>query len=344
MKTISLALCSSLCVTLILLSLAACNTSKAAFAWEIVQAIGTPTARHEAGLVAIENNIFLIGGRRVNPTDVCNTETQRWTRKSAPPFELHHFQPVAWQGKIYILGAMTGQWPNEVPVKHVIIYDPLSDQFTIGDPIPTHRQRGAAGAVAYRDKIYLIGGITRGHMGGYQAWFDEYDPKHGQWRELDNAPNARDHFQAATAAHYLFAFAGRTTSKETDQDMSLTVKYGNVYDFDTEQWLAVSEQEALPTLRAGNSAIALGSNVIIAGGESVSQVPAHTEVDVYDIATKTWRAWPSNLEGRHGTGLVRVDEYLYTISGSGNRGGGPELTTIERLNLSGMPFCSASCK
>ncbi|MEO1253875.1 MAG: DUF5060 domain-containing protein, partial [Bacteroidota bacterium] len=38
-------------------------------------------------------------------------------------------------------------------------------------------------------------------------------------------------------------------------------------------------------------------------------------------------------EGRHGSGFVVIDNYLYTASGSGNRGGGPELTSIERLEL-----------
>ena len=38
-------------------------------------------------------------------------------------------------------------------------------------------------------------------------------------------------------------------------------------------------------------------------------------------------------EGRHGTGFALSNGYLYVASGCGNRGGEPELYTIERLKL-----------
>ena len=38
-------------------------------------------------------------------------------------------------------------------------------------------------------------------------------------------------------------------------------------------------------------------------------------------------------QGRHGTGFCIIDKFVYTVSGSGNRGGGPELYSIERLKL-----------
>lgn len=301
--------------------------------WETITTEGKPTARHEAGMVDYKDKLYLMGGRRINPTSVFDPHTNTWTEKSATPIELHHFQPVVFKDAIYLIGAMTGTWPNETPVARVIIYYPERDEYVYGDSIPKHRRRGGAGAVVYNNKIYLIGGITHGHMKGYKPWFDEYNPETGEWKTLADAPNARDHFQAVVVDNKLYAFAGRTTSKISDQDMTLTVSHGNVYNFKTQKWEAVTNNLAIPTMRAGNFAFAWNNSIIIGGGETAEQVDAHNEVEAYNSNTKLWSKWPSLTQGRHGTGFAVIGNYVYTASGCGKHGGEPELTTIERLEL-----------
>ncbi len=324
-----------LCViTLSLTGCVALHDEAKLIGWETVAAKGEPTARHEAGLVAIDEKIYLLGGRRINPTDVFDTSTNTWVAKSKTPIELHHFQPVTLNGKIYIIGALTGGWPNENPVDKVIVYDPKTDLYEFTHTIPKHRQRGGAGAVVYNNKIYIVGGIVNGHMDGYKSWLDEYDPETGQWKALQDAPNARDHFQAVVHDNKLYAFAGRTTSRRTGDDMNFTVKYGNVYDFETQRWEQVTTRYGIPTKRAGNSAFVWKNNVIIGGGESETQKVAHNEVEAFNVKSQTWSRWPDLNRGRHGSGFVVVKDHVYIISGSGNRGGGPELKTIERLDLS----------
>ncbi|MDG2448252.1 MAG: galactose oxidase, partial [Saprospiraceae bacterium] len=78
--------------------------------WETVKTIGQPTARHEAGLVSYQDKLYLMGGRRVNPTSVYDPLVNEWTEHSPTPLEIHHFQPVVYGDKIYIVGAMTGKW------------------------------------------------------------------------------------------------------------------------------------------------------------------------------------------------------------------------------------------
>lgn len=301
--------------------------------WEEVVATGAPTARHEAAMVAFKNKLYLIGGRRINPVDVFDPATALWEEKSPTPIELHHFQGVVLGDAIYVVGAMTGGWPNEVPVDRVIIYYPEKDEFVYGHEIPEHRRRGGAGAVAYKGKIYVVGGITHGHMSGNQSWLDEYDPATGQWRELQDAPYARDHFLAAVVQDKLYAFAGRTTSQATNQGFPLLVKHGNVFDLETEVWAKVTDNLAIPTARAGNLVAVWNNEVIVGGGESHTQEKAHSEVEAYNVVSQTWRQWPGLNTGRHGSDFAAIDGYLYAASGSGNRGGGPELTSVERYKL-----------
>lgn len=301
--------------------------------WEVLQTSGTPTARHEAGFVAYKKNLFLIGGRGIKPTSVFDTEHNTWKDKAAPPIEIHHFQPVVFGDAIYIVGAMTGPWPNEKPLEKVLVYYPEKDEFVFSHSIPKHRRRGGAGVVVYKDKIYIVGGITNGHMDGTRTWFDEYDPISGSWKTLADAPFPRDHFQVAITEDQLYAFAGRTTSKATEEDISLTVSHGNVYDFEKEAWQPTRNYLKIPTERAGNAVFEWNGHIVIGGGESDSQVPAHSELEAFSTENSTWTKWPSMKQGRHGTGFACVGNYVYTASGSGNRGGEPELLTIERLRL-----------
>ena len=301
--------------------------------WEALSPAGAPTARHEASAVAYKGTLLLIGGRRINPVDVYDPRTNSWSEKSETPLELHHFQSVVIGDAVYLMGAMTGGWPNEKPLEKIMIYYPDEDRYVESHDIPKARRRGGAGVVYHQGKIYMVGGITNGHMDGYVSWFDEYDPETGKWRILPDAPHQRDHFVATMVGTKLYAFAGRQTEHAVGNDFGPTHKYGDVFDFETEQWEPLNEALTLPTRRAGNMIATWNNEILIGGGESENQVPAHNEVEAFDTVSQTWRNWPSLNQGRHGSAFVEIEGYIYTASGCGRRGGEPELTSIERLKL-----------
>lgn len=324
-----------ICILSLLLVLQACQ-SEPEWQWQQIETQGQPTARHEASFVEHNGLFYLIGGRRVNPVDVFDPQTNTWTAKSSTPIELHHFQAVSLGNAIYLVGAMTGVFPKETPLANVIAYYPGTDSFKTLHEIPESRRRGGAGAVVYNDKIYIIGGITNGHLDGYQPWLDEYDPATGEWTALPDAKFARDHVQASVINDKLYVFGGRTSRFRTEQPLELLVQHGEIFDLEARQWLPVKQDLALPTLRAGNMSLAWGNEIVIAGGESHTQKTSHIEVDSFNTVTRTWRRWPDLTQGRHGTGFAIYNGYVYTSSGSANSGGGPELTTIERLKLPEM--------
>lgn len=299
--------------------------------WETIEAKGDIVARHEAGLIGINNNLYLLGGRRINPVNVFNVSSKTWETKSKSPIEMHHFQPVTFNNKIYIIGAMTGRYPGETPLQNVIIYDPAKDLWSEGDEIPENRRRGGAGVTLFNNKIYISGGITDGHRTGTVTWFDEYNPVTGEWRILDDMPNGRDHFQSTLIDNKLYAAGGRTTSQITKQVFDLVVNALDIYDFDKHTW--TTHSSPLPTGRAGNTTTTVGKQVWVIGGESVSNEKAHKDVEIYDTLTQQWLTGPTLNRGRHGTGAVIIDNQLWTASGSGNRGGSPELKSIEKLAL-----------
>jgi N-acetylneuraminic acid mutarotase len=300
-------------------------------AWETLATNGEPHARHEAAFVAFDGEFYLLGGRRVQPVSILNPETKAWREASQPPIEIHHFQPVVFEDGIYILGAMTGRFPDEKPLDKVLIYYPRKDSWEWSHSIPEDRRRGSAGAVLVDGTIYLAGGIVRGHQGGFVPWTDRYDPQTGAWERLADAPRARDHFQCAYWDGKIYAAGGRQTSRETGELFSRTLSEVDVFSIAKGQWEVLPEP--LPTPRAGNSTLSWDGWVIVAGGESMAQKRAHAEVESWHVEAEKWMAWPSLQQGRHGTALILHQNYIYTCSGCGERGGRPELTSTERLSL-----------
>jgi len=285
-----------------------------------------PIERHEAALVKVDSLIVLLGGRNIKPVSIYNIATQQWTSGTKPPIELHHFQPVVFNKKVYIIGALTGPYPAEKPVSNIYIYDPLQDTWEMGDPIPVNRRRGSAGVVLIDNNIYVTCGIKNGHIGDHKKWLDKYEPETGKWTILPDAPRARDHFQAVAADGKIYVLAGRL-SKAPKEVFKHLIKEVDIYDISKKKW--TTAKTTLPTLRAGNMATLLKKEILVIGGESDNQKMAHDEVEAFHTVDHSWRTYPPLQQGRHGTGVVHVDDKLIVASGCGKQGGEPELNTME---------------
>ncbi|MGD9905794.1 MAG: Kelch repeat-containing protein [Vicinamibacterales bacterium] len=278
------------------------------------------TTRHEHGYVQVGEKFYLLGGRNINPVDIFDPSTGAWTKGARSPVEMHHFQAVVFQNRIYVVGAMTGQYPKEPPLPNVYIYDPAADAWQVGPEIPAGRRRGGAGAVLHQGEIYVVAGITNGHYDGHVAWVDAFDPRTGRWRQLPDAPRPRDHFHAAIIDGRLYAAAGRRSSAATNQTFELTVPEVDVFDLATSTWSTLPASARIPTPRAGAGAVVLNGRLIVLGGESGVQPLAHDQVEELDPATSRWRALKPLAMGRHATQAVLHDGRIYLASGSRTRG------------------------
>ena len=315
-----------LLIAISIITLSACSNQERQ--WTSIVAIdgSKPITRHEAAMAKVGDKIYLLGGRGTKPTSIYDTKQGRWTQGATPPIEIHHFQPVVYDDKIYVIGAYTGGWPTETPVDSILIYHPNIDQWSIGDAIPQSRRRGAAGAIIYNDKIYLAGGIKNGHIGDHKKWLDSYDPTTGEWIQLQDAPRARDHFSAVVIDDKLYLAAGRNT-ENGDNPFGNTIGEVDVYDLKKKHWNTLPNP--IPTKRAGNAAIAYQSELVILGGESDTQEMAHREVEALNTLNYEWRSLPPMITGRHGTGVVVHRGDMMIASGCGKRGGEPELDLME---------------
>lgn len=303
--------------------------------WQAVPANNKPVLRSENAFVKAGDKFYLLGGRGIKSVEIFEPATQTWSEGAPIPLEISHFQAVSHLGLIYIMGGLVGNWPSETPLSHILIYNPLTDTWLIGPEIPPHRQRGAAGAVVYQNRIYLVCGIVNGHTSGWVPWLDVYDPETNTWSELSDAPRARDHIQVAVANDQLVVAGGRK-SGYLGQGLEATVAETDIYDFKSGNWRTLASPTGdIPTKRAGLTAISIGNAVVMIGGESGSQIPAHAEAEVLDLETERWHALPSLKRGRHGTQGLLSEGKIYIAAGCGNRGGSPELDSFEVFDLAG---------
>ncbi|GAA4837043.1 kelch repeat-containing protein [Algivirga pacifica] len=301
---------------------------KEANQWNFVQAADStlPIERHEAAFVEVEGKFYLLGGRGKKNISIYDPVKNIWSKGATPPIEIHHFQPIVYNNKIYIFGAFTGGYPKEKPIADIYVYTPSTNKWSTEGKIPDNRLRGSAGCVLIGKQVYLICGIKNGHTDDHKKWFDVYDLETKEWKKLADAPRARDHFQAIHYDNKLYLIGGRL-SKAATGVFKNTIKEVDVYDFTSKKWSSLDK--GIPTKRAGTMGVVYKDEILIVGGEDNSQAEAFNEVEALNPLTNEWRSLPKLKEGRHSSGVINWRDTLYVASGSGNRGGEPELQTME---------------
>ncbi len=299
-------------------------------AWQAVMSSDNSavTGRHESGLVAVNGNLYALGGRSQRPVERYNPASGTWAAVATAPLELHHFQPVAIGHEIFVLGAFTCCFPNEPTISDIYVFDTLTNTWSIRGQLPAGRERGSAAAFVYEEQIYLLGGNTQGHAGGAVAWFDRYDPTTETWVELPDAPHARDHFGAFVLNNRVVAAAGRQTS--IPNPFADPVIETDVFNFFTNTWQSISN---IPTARAGALVGGAGDEIIVAGGEIFSSSVSLNTVEAMNVYTGVWRQLQPLMLGRHSGGGAMLGDEFHVLAGSLNTGGAPETSTHEMLLL-----------
>ncbi|THD67499.1 PKD domain-containing protein [Robertkochia marina] len=304
--------------------------------WTLKPQVENYTARHECGFVQAGTKFYLLGGRESATTmEVYDYQTNIWSAlQTVAPKDFNHIQPVLYDGLIWIVGGFqTNNYPNEVSLDHVWIFNPATESWYQGPAIPEGRKRGSAGTVVYNNKIYLIGGNTQGHDGGYVPYFDVFDPATGKWTSLPDAPRARDHFQAVVINGKLYAAAGRLTGGEGGV-FGPAIPEVDVYDFGSGTWTTLSQEKNIPTPRASAASVAYNGKVYVMGGEAESSAitQAFKITEIYDPIIGSWSTGPEMNFGRHGTQAIVSGQGIHITGGSPKRGGGNQ-KNMEYLNI-----------
>jgi len=228
-----------------------------------------PTPRDGLGAAVFQGKIYYFGGRNVskdysisiNVNEVYDPETNSWEIKTPMPTARSGLQASKVDEKIYLIGGRTESESSSSTVKsaQVEIYDPTTDTWALGSPIPT-AVAGYASTVL-DGKIYIISGVARGS--NYTNLTQIYDPKTDEWS-----------FSAPIPMSVTTAVAGATTGTKavkaiyviggSNATYPLSGQYINqVYFPENNSW---SMAASMPVDRAGSALAVVDDALYVMGG------------------------------------------------------------------------------
>jgi hypothetical protein len=277
----------------------------------------TGLPRTEVGYARVGSRFYLGWGgtlhQRYNPA------RDRWRTLAPMPQALNHIQTVTFGGRTYAIGGLVMQPGSPKPSSGTVwIYDPATDTFSSGAPMPEGRERGAGGVAVHDGRIFYVGGL---HDGVAVPWVDAYDPVGDEWESLPDAPRARDHFHAAVVDGVLHAIGGRAGVPNDP------FAFHDALDLESGEW--TSGLAPLPTPRGGYAVAVLGSEILVIGGEGNGR--AYRKVEAYDTAEDTWRTLAPMGKRRHGIQAVVWRGKVFVAAGDTTQGGGSPTDSHERF-------------
>ncbi len=268
----------------------------------------TAGPRQEVSVVALGGEMYVIGGfneaLQIVPTvEVYDPATDTWRSIAPMPQRMHHANAAAVDGKLYVVGFLTGR--GFTPDGRGFVYDPATDIWDAIAPMPAGSERGASGTAAIDGKIYVAGGLR----GDAVTDFSVYDPQADAWSALPELPLPLDHLVVGAINGTFYTFGGR--------DRSIQSHTERVFAFNPaqNQW---EEKAPMPTSRAGHAAAVIGNLAYVLGGEGNPDDPTGVfdQNEAYDATNDTWTSLPVIPTRRHGTGAAAIDGKIYLPGGA----------------------------
>jgi N-acetylneuraminic acid mutarotase len=148
-----------------------------------------PTARSGGGAGVIDGKIYVAGGRPPRGSDlaVYDPSADEWTALPDLPTQRNHLGVAAIDGRLYVAGGRFGGGVGSEMTDVLEIYDPRTNEWSRGAPLPA--PRAGVASVAANGCLYLIGG--EGNDADPRGIFDRnevYDPGTNTWRALAPMP------------------------------------------------------------------------------------------------------------------------------------------------------------
>jgi glucose/arabinose dehydrogenase len=218
------------------------------------------------------------------------------------PYPGNHHGCEAWQGRIYLIGGLTGASEGRVQ-----IYDPVTNAWTLGAQMPW--AGGSVVTALIEDRIYVGGGIVGSST---VSNFAVYDPAANTWTGLGALPLGVNHAAAATDGLRMFVFGGRQ-GPNIPQPGFTTVQ---VFDPAIGSWQTstAGQVAAMPLPRGGTGrAVWYRGEFFVFGGENATSVFA--DAQAYDPSTNTWRSDARMPTARHGIFPVVYQDRVFVIGG-----------------------------
>lgn len=266
---------------------------------------------------AIGSKIYMFGGYRAsyysNPSSYCY-DTEAGTLTSLPS-TLQFPQITGYAGgvtkdrKIYFFGGYDTK--NSVNLSDIWCFDEDEMSLTKVGSLPEALSKAACAMVG--DIVYITGGQTSGSAREYIYTFDTIT--HECRKLTQTLPRATYHHSAVTIGTNIYIISGTTNE---------------VFCFDTLDMTIVTCGKT-PVTNMYSIAIALGSKILVFGGQSSVNGSARRTIYCYDTVNNECKEEDETLEeAMGGAGNAIVADTLYLFGG---KNGGTTLSSTQCVSF-----------
>lgn len=256
------------------------------------------TARFEGPGVQVGDRLYLFFGYddyledehtlvATNDVSSYDPKTDEWTRHAPGPFTGTHVIGAYDGTHVWFAGGFSGNHPGTT-VATVWKYDPASDQWEAGPPLPA--PVGGGSFVSIQNELHYISGYFAAEeepATDYHWVLDVDSPENG-WRSEPPLPLLRGHAGTVAIGDYIYIIGGSLTHHPTWIDSSKVHRY----DVRDDTWTELADMP-YPTSHFEPGTMVRNGDIYIAGGRNgASRKLSELEVQdilVYRTGTNQWQ-------------------------------------------------------
>ena len=150
--------------------------------WQTSGLPGSPNAKGGSATAVIGAKLYIAGGvtngnyTLFDVLEIYDSASNSWSTGAPPPKALSYAAGAALYGKFYVVGgSYRDSSSNYIQSNSLYIYDPSTNSWSTGAPMPTARE--GASAVVVNGKLYVLGGDN----GAELSTVEIYDPASDTW-------------------------------------------------------------------------------------------------------------------------------------------------------------------
>lgn len=287
------------------------------------------------------------------PDDISSPQNL-WLEASPLAFSRQNLPALVLGDRIYLVGGVGRPTSVTSTLRDVSVYLPMTDSWEVGTPMPS--PRSYSGGAVVGDRIYIVGGFSRGDFASSRLWI--YDGVEDVWSRGARIPTRRAAHAVVELDGMIYAIGGMdrvvgdknsverydpSTDQWTDvpplptarnrlagvvhegmiytfggSQGDLPVDVIEVYDPGTNRWRSA---DPMPVALSALSAVSLGRRIYVFGGVSDSRSGLRSDVWRYHPGADEWDVLPSPMPTpRQGMAATVYDGRVYLIGGSAREG------------------------
>ncbi len=208
---------------------------------------------------------------------------------------------VALGGSIFLIGGLGRTFSDRAVIRDVSIYDPNTDVWVAGTPIPRGREH--AGGAVVGNRLYVTGGFTGSGDASSRVFI--YNALEESWSSGRRMPTARGAHTVVGLGGLVYAIGGGNLALGK-------TNLNEAFDPVAGEWASLAP---MPTARDRLAATAHEGLIYTFGGRNGDDIALNV-VEVYDPATNRWHSAGPMPVPLSGLAAVSLGSRIYLFGGS----------------------------